>query len=339
MSYDMKAIVFPAAGEVEIRSFELPPCGADEIVVKTLYSMVSTGTELRVWAGHYGSESKFPFIPGYSVIGEVLEVGAEVTSVAVGDVVSGRNPLPVPGINQYWGAQASHHRYQLGGYDAALKLPTTAAEAFPYLICEIGAIPWRGVKFATTNPGESALVMGQGLIGALAGKFLVMHDVRTVVADVHPLRLNRALGWGVAAAVDMRAADANEQLRALLPEGADVLVEASGQPAPALNALQFVRNRNVAGPGPLPRVVFQANYLDPLNLDLAHNLPSGSISLFYPGDREPQDRLDVIEFVRQGRISAEEFAGEIVPFTEAPAAYRALRDQPDQHFSVAFKWE
>jgi len=103
MERTLEAIVFPRPGEVKIGTFALPPCGPEEVVVKTRYSLVSTGTELRIWAGHYGAADKFPLIPGYSLVGEIVEVGEKITGFAVGDLVSGRNPLPVPGIQQYWG--------------------------------------------------------------------------------------------------------------------------------------------------------------------------------------------------------------------------------------------
>jgi 2-desacetyl-2-hydroxyethyl bacteriochlorophyllide A dehydrogenase len=335
----MEAIVFPRPGEVEIREVTLPPCGPQELVVKTLYSLVSTGTELRVWSGRMESAGRFPLIPGYSVVGEVVEVGSEIADFAPGDLVSGRNsPLPVPGINELWGAQAAYHRYLTTGYDRVLKLPNSVTDPFQCLPGEIGGISWRGVKHADVTTGETALVIGQGLIGALSGAFLVLQGARVVVTDVCPSRLARANNWGVAATVNVRAADANEQLQTFLPEGADIIVEASAQPTAAVNALRFVRRRKTGGPGKLPRVVFQATYTDPIPVDLAHLMPGQSVGLYYPGDREPQDRGEVLEFCATGKLRSEDFVGETVPFRQAPSAYRALRDEPDAHFSVAFKW-
>lgn len=338
MLYTGEAIVFPEPGAVEIRTYAVPPCGPEELLVRTRYSLVSTGTELRVWGGHYGAAGKFPLIPGYSIIGEVVEVGDQVTGFAVGDLVSGRNPLPVPGITPYWGAQASLHRYQTTGYDAVLKLPP-GADTFDALIAEIGAISWRGVKHAGMAAGETALVVGQGLIGALSAKFLLMHGVKTVVTDVHPLRVQRARAMGVAAAIDMRDPDAVAQVTAAVEGGADILVEASGQPVPAQQALQFLRARGTGDPGPLPRVVLQANYLEPVPVNLARLAPTQALAIFTPGDREPDDRQDVLQFVAAGKISSREFVGETRAFRDAAAAYQALRDAPDEHFSVAFTWE
>jgi len=220
-----------------------------------------------------------------------------------------------------------------------LKLPPSVTDPFQCLLGEVGGIPWRGVKHAEAAPGETALVVGQGLIGALSGALLVLQGVRTVVTDVCAGRLGRTSAWGVAAAVNAREADGNEQLRALLPEGADLVVEASGQPGPAANALQFLRSRGTGGPGKLPRLVLQANYLDPIPVDLAHLAPTQSLALYYPGDREPEDRQEVLEFCAQGKLRTSDFVGEVRSYREARQAYPGLRDHPDEHFSVAFSWE
>jgi len=338
MSYTCEAIVFPEPGSVEIRTFSLPPCGADEVLVRTRYSLVSTGTETRIWAGHYGAAGRFPLIPGYSIIGEVVEVGTDVTGFSPGDLVSGRNPLPVPGITQRWGAQASLHRYQTTGYDCLLKVPS-GVDPFEALIAEIGAIPWRGIKHAGLSAGETALVVGQGLIGALAATLLSVHGVNTVVTDVHPNRLQRAAAYGVAAAINMRDADAVARVTAALNGGADILVEASGQPEPARQALQFLRTRGTGGPGPIPRVILQANYLEPVQVNLTSLAPTQALAIFSPADREPEDRQDMLNFIAQGKIGASTFVDKVVPFRECEQAYQALRDAPDQHFSVAFCWE
>src|SRR5688500_16653045 len=94
-----RAIVFQAPEQIEIGHFPLAPCKKSDIVVQTLYTMVSSGTELRVLSGHYGAAEKFPLVPGYSVVGRVIEIGSDVKGWKVGDLVSAGNPKPLQGIN------------------------------------------------------------------------------------------------------------------------------------------------------------------------------------------------------------------------------------------------
>ncbi|MBN1557339.1 MAG: hypothetical protein JW951_04255 [Lentisphaerae bacterium] len=49
-----KGITFTDVNRVDVREYAVGPMGPDEVVVRTRYTMVSTGTELRVLGGHYG---------------------------------------------------------------------------------------------------------------------------------------------------------------------------------------------------------------------------------------------------------------------------------------------
>lgn len=337
MGREIDVVVFPKPDEVEIRKFELPPCGTDEIIVKTHYSLVSTGTELRVWAGHYGADKKFPFIPGYSIVGEVVEVGSNIKGWEKGELISGRNPLPIPGINSYWGAQASYHRYAVSGDDCPLKLPADV-DPFDYLIVEIGGISWRGVKYAHVEKNEAVLVMGQGIIGALSAQFLLLKGAYTVVADVESARLSRALSLGARHAINARGENSLEKIKSVFPDGADVVIEASGQPEAAQTALQCLRRRNIDWPGKIPRVVFQANYLKSVSANLARLAPTQKVTFLYPADRTPEDRREVLEMVAHGELKTKDFVEEPVSLQDAPRAYKALKNNPGKHFSLAFKW-
>ena len=84
----VKVIAAPEAGRVELQTVELdenslPP---DCILVKTLYSAVSAGTECAWISGNSNNAGqKFPFYPGYSAVGQVVRVGADVKNFAAGD--------------------------------------------------------------------------------------------------------------------------------------------------------------------------------------------------------------------------------------------------------------
>src|SRR5262249_12363229 len=96
-SFVMRArqVVIREPYQVEVREIELPPPGAKQIVVATDVSPVSGGTELAVWTGTHQwlkapamPEWKFPFRPGYSAAGRIVEVGSAVTAWKPGDRVS-----------------------------------------------------------------------------------------------------------------------------------------------------------------------------------------------------------------------------------------------------------
>ena len=67
--------------KVGVREVELPPPAANQILVAAEVSAVSAGTELAVYTGTHQwlkdpnlPDWKFPFRPGYSAAGTVVEV-------------------------------------------------------------------------------------------------------------------------------------------------------------------------------------------------------------------------------------------------------------------------
>src|SRR5271167_1053548 len=79
----------------EVREVDLPDPGPGQVLVNTEASFVSPGTELAVYTGTHQwlkdpklPDWKFPFRPGYSAAGTVLEIGSEVHGWKPGDRVS-----------------------------------------------------------------------------------------------------------------------------------------------------------------------------------------------------------------------------------------------------------
>ena len=341
--YKTKAIVFLNPQEIEIQEHQLQSLGPRDILTRTIYSMVSPGTELRAWAGGYSADSPFPTIPGYSSVGEIVEVGAEVAGYRSGDLVSCRGPQPVPGISHAWGGQSSRQIFRAVGETRPVLLPA-GADPLDYVIAEIAAISLRGADAALPQAGEQALVVGQGLIGAFSAAWLVGAGCRVVVTDMEQARLDRAAGWGVAATVPAGEPDAEARLAALLPTGADIVVESSGA-APGVHLAHRMLAklpRTWAEPltafrGNWPRLVYQAVYKEPIPHSPAF-MPGEGASVLAPRDRGLEDRLKVVDSIRTGRIQTAPFLDRVLSYSEAAEAYRGLRDEKGRYFSVVFDW-
>lgn len=341
------AVVFEAPDRIAVRALELAPCGPTEIEVETLYTYVSPGTELRVLGGHYGARDKFPLVPGYSVVGRVVAVGAEARGYRVGDLITGRNPKALPGITSYWGGQASGHIYATTTEDRPVLLPA-GAEPRDYVIAEVASISRRGVSAAAPRAGETAIVIGQGLIGAFSAAWLQLAGCRVIVADVDAERLRLAAARGVAATVDLSAPDAVARLGVLTTGGADIVVESSGTTPGVKAACQLIRKKPQAygkdyKVEPIafyhqdwPRLVMQANYLDEVPLNPHSFFPGEGVTILTPGDRGVEDRQQTVEAIRTKALLPGPFAGTPVPAADAPAAYAALKER--RVLSVTFAW-
>jgi 2-desacetyl-2-hydroxyethyl bacteriochlorophyllide A dehydrogenase len=348
MKQKIKAVVFPAANQVKVQEFELQECGPEDVLVRSIYSMVSSGTELRC----LGGDSHFPMIPGYAVIGEIIALGEKVTGYRVGDLITGRScPRFVLGINQPCGGHASHHVFPATGEDRPVLLPQ-GAKPLDYVMAEPGSISLRGVDAAWPQVGETAVVIGQGLIGALSAGWLHARGCRVVVSDFEERRLDRAMGWGALAAVKGSEPDAEARIRTYINQGADIVVESSGASGGAMLAYSLVRPTPRGAHGssyyrgePIqnfvnkwPRLVMQASYDNKVTVHPHGFFPGEGITVITPSDRSWQDRQRSVEGIRKGEIKASSFLDKVISFEEAPTAYFAMRDDKNAIFSLVFDW-
>jgi threonine dehydrogenase-like Zn-dependent dehydrogenase len=196
--------------------------------------------------------------------------------------------------------------------------------------------------------GETAVVIGQGLIGAFAAAWLMDRGCRVIVCDIDEGRLQKACERGVAEAVNMSDDNAMARLEVICNGGADIVVESSGSNAGLLAASQLVRKKPQAygvdyKVEPIafyhndwPRLVLQANYIEKISIDLFSFTPGEGVTLITPMDRGVEDRQKVIEAIRTGRIKASDYVEKIVSFSEAPQAYSDLQNR--KFLSVVYKW-
>lgn len=349
MPHIATAVVYSAPGCIELRQAEVAPLAPHQFRVRTLYSMVSPGTELRILAGHYGAAGKFPLVPGYSSVGRIEEVGAAVAGYRVGDLVSCRNPaVPLVGLAAYWGGQASQHVCASSGEDRPVLLPV-GAKALDYVTAEISAISLRGVTAAAAHAGETAVVVGQGLIGACSAMWLSAAGCRVIACDTEVSRLERAKAWS-SQQVCIGDSDHLARLRALLEGGADIVVEASGS-SPGFELARSLLRRKPQKYGldykvePIqfyhqdwPRLILQANYLEPVLLNPFGMVAGEGMTMLAPMDRGVEDRQATIEALRRGLVPAAVLVQRVLPASAAPAAYLGLRDDRADNFSLVIDW-
>lgn len=198
----IKRIIFTGQRQCQLESIDPVPMHDMAVRCKSLASLVSTGTELICFnrnfaaGSHWDAWIKYPFTPGYSLIGEVTEVGAKVHQFRVGDRVATR---------------AGH----------ASEVVRDAAEYFPvppgmdpklaawFALAKIAGI---GARVAEYELGDSVLVIGAGPIGQMSVRWArAAGAVVIICADPLASRLALAQAGGATAvaagAVDRKEAE------------------------------------------------------------------------------------------------------------------------------------
>jgi threonine 3-dehydrogenase len=222
----------PSDNEVKIRVLRTGLCGTD--------------LHIESWDAWAQSEIKVPLIPGHEFFGEVVEIGADVRDVKVGDRVSGEGHIVCgicrncrAGRRQMCIRTLSLGVHRDGAFAEFVVIPESNVWVHPAdLDPDLGAIfdPFgNAVHTALSFPlvGEDVLITGAGPIGLMAAAVCRHVGARyVVITDVSEPRLELARQLGANLAVNVSSSTIADAQHALgMREGFDVGLEMSGHPS------------------------------------------------------------------------------------------------------------
>ncbi len=175
-------IVFTKVNTAELVDVELPAVKGDLVKIKTEITTISAGTERANIIGSdsvqgaKGANVTFPRTVGYSASGVVVEAGEDVKDIRPGDRVIG-----------FW---TKHRAYNVIPAARVVKIPDSisfslAAQVF------VATFPMAAIRKCRIEAGESALVMGLGILGQYAVRLLRAAGAVPIIA-VDPVASKRA---------------------------------------------------------------------------------------------------------------------------------------------------
>jgi threonine 3-dehydrogenase len=224
-----------------------PEIGPDDVLVKVNKTGVC-GTDLHIfnWDEWAQKTIPTPMTIGHEYAGEIVELGANVRRLKLGQRVSGEGH--VIGMRSR-AARGGRYHLDLETRGIGVDIPGAFAEfvrvpAFNIVPLpddvddELGAIldPLGNAvhtALAFDLVGEDVLITGAGPIGIMAGAVARHVGARhVVITDVNPRRLALAASVADVVAVDVSREDLREVTSRLkMTEGFDVALEMSGAPA------------------------------------------------------------------------------------------------------------
>jgi threonine 3-dehydrogenase len=241
----MLALVKPAPGPgLELREVPRPEIGINDVLIRVRKTGIC-GTDLHIesWDPWAAKTIEPPLIVGHEFVGQIVEVGANVSDFHPGEIVSGEGHV-VCGRCRHCLAGRRHlcaHMIGLGvGRDGAfaeyVALPMTNVwHHWPGIDEEVAAIfdPFgNAVHTSLAFPllGEDVLVSGAGPIGLMATAVVKHAGARfVVVSEPNPFRRELAARMGATIAVDPSERDLHKvQAELGMVEGFDVALEMSG---------------------------------------------------------------------------------------------------------------
>jgi threonine 3-dehydrogenase len=224
-----------------------PSPGAGEVLIQILQTGIC-GTDLHIvgWDEWARSHVPVPLVIGHEFVGRIVEVGAGVTELAVGDLVSGEGHLVcgrcrncMAGRRHLCANTQGVGLSRAGAFADYLTLPASNVWRHPADIDLDAATIFdpfgNAVHTALTFPvlSEDVVITGAGPIGIMAAAVVRHAGARfVVITDVNEYRLALAERIGVTRAVHAGTTTLQDVQHDLgMKEGFDVALEMSGHPS------------------------------------------------------------------------------------------------------------
>jgi len=336
------------SGHVQVQTEPMPNLAAGQILVRVYASLISSGTELGAWTGQPRPDQ--PTAPyrsfGYQNAGEIIEIGAGVRALAVGDRVACMGA-----------GYALHSDYACVPQNMATKLPDTVTFEEGAFVALVGTA-MQAARRAEIAFGEDIAILGLGLVGQLTAQVCQAAGARVFAFDPYPARVEAARKTGI----EMASADVGEAAIARVAQvteerGLDSAAICFGGDATA--ALQSVVKMMQQAPDThrMGRIVLVggATITHRFGADLG-NLDLRSAARTGPGYHDPAYELgaDYPEvFVRwttqahlklftrwlvEGKLNVRDLITDRYALAQADQACYDLMDHPERHVGVIIEY-
>ncbi len=306
------------------------------MLIESELTLVSTGTELTV-LGHdveegskWAAACHYPFFPGYSNVGVVLDVGPGADRALIGKRVQsyGRHA-------RYVAPPAKLTRPIREGVSSEQAVFATMAE-----------IAFHGVRRSGIGMGVSAVVYGLGLLGQISVRFARLCGARPIIAvDVADTRLSLLPKSPAIVPINPRRDAVKEKVReATRGRMADVVIELTGVANLIPEEIPLLHRQGTLGIVSGPRGKTHIDLHDLCNAPSIKivGIHNGSHATHEsPADPWTKNR-DVelfFDLVADGDLDVSGLISHRVPYTDAPAMYQMLLESRGEAMGVLFDWQ
>lgn len=345
MKAKMKGYAMLGIGKTGWIEKDVPTCGPLDAIVKPIAVSPCTSDVHTVWEGAIGERTDM--ILGHEAVGEIIETGALIKTLKVGDRVI------VPAITPDWGSleaqagYAMHSGGMLAGWkfsnfkdgvfaeyfhvnegDANLApLPDSLNPAEAVMLSDMAPTGFHGVELADVQFGDSVCVIGIGPVGLMAVAAAALRGASHLYAvGSRKICADAAIGYGATAIVNYREGSIVDQiLEKTHGRGVDRVVIAGGDNDTFIQAIQMLKpggkigNVNYLGSGDYVRIP-RAEW----GCGMGHKQIAGGLM---PGGRLRMEKL--ASLLETGRLStAPMLTHRFSGFEHIEEALMLMKDKP-----------
>ena len=334
-----KQIVFTKVNTAELLPAQVREPADTEVVVETVFSTISCGTERANITGDanisiYSEENPpvvFPRYSGYSSAGIVIAKGQNVKSVEIGDRVT-----------MSW---STHQKYNVVPESNVVKIEDDRISFQEAAVCHIGTFPMAALRKTRLEIGESMMVMGLGILGLLAVQFAHAAGAVPVIA-VDPVaeRRQMALQFGADYALDPFDKNFVETVKEITRGGVNTAIEVTGVGAGLNQCLDcMAKFGRIALLGCTRDKNFTVDYYRKIHgpgiTIVGAHTQARPQEASHPGFFTQRDDIKtILKLCGAGRINLKDMIGEVHSPADCSGVYSRLINDRNFPIVVQFDW-
>lgn len=330
----MKTLVVNKDGSLAFREVPKPKFGPGQALVKTI-ACGMCGTDVKLLHASFKGipPSVYPVMLGHEGVGEVVEVGADVKGMKIGDKVLLPFVDPDPELygelGSAWGALSEYavvhdvKAYPEGKAPAAAYAQTVLEPDLDPVDAAI-LVTFRevlsSIRYFGIKPEDSVVVFGCGPVGLTFIKILRLLGCNDVIAvDIAYEKLTAAKEHGATKTINSAESDVTTAVRSQFPDGVKYVLDAVGLPLVANTAMTILADRgSILCYGVLEKEQITLDF-SPASYNwnfICQQMPEKPEE----GAAHPQ----IVEWIRQGKLVMKDFISEYFTFDGAIEAYEQL---------------
>lgn len=322
----MKRVIKPeGVGHIEIEDVSVPEIRQSEVLIRAACTLISRGSE--IWRRYVREEAIDPKIMGYSFAGSLVQVGAQVDELSMGERVAALAPHA-----EFVAVEVAHapHKPSVVGLPDAVS--SEAATFWPLLTSSVLWMQETGVQ-----AGDTLVIAGQGLVGSCCMQVAkALFGCRVIAIDALALRCDLAKKLGADEVVHAGECDPIQAVKDLTDgKGAEVVVEAVGG---RQGAKAFVQAQDMVRRGGLLQIL--GLYEDePLPLDSSKIQGKRLIGGYLDASKRLQGSDIAIQLLMDGKIGTDQMITHRFHFEQAADAFELLYTRLDEAMAVVLTWQ
>lgn len=326
----MKTLVVNTDGSLSIQETAIPVCGDKQALVKMIAcGICGSDTKLIHHSFKGFPSSMYPLMLGHEGVGEVVEVGADVKGLKLGDKVLLPFVEANDDFNSGWGAFSEYGivhdplAYEDGeapGFSLAQTVLSKEIDPVDGVMLitlreVLGAIRYFGIL-----PEDSVVVYGCGPVGVTFIKLLSLLGCKDIIAVARTdEKLQVAAENGAAKLINNSTMDVVSEVRAIYPEGVKYVIDAIGLPTVVNQGMALLADRGAV-------LCYGVPEQEEITIDFSKASYNWRVIYQQMPEKkeEGEAHAQIMTWIRSGEINLKDYISDYFSFEDSVEAFEKV---------------